>query len=244
MPLRTLEVNALGTWALLRAVQDRSVQAFVLLSTSEIYGDPDPAHVPTPETYPGRVSSTGPRACYDESKRFAETLALTYFRTYGTPVRIVRPFNVYGPGLRHDDGRVVPSLVDDARRGRDLVLHSDGRPRRSFCYVTDFIVSLLRVITRGADGEAYNVGDDRDEISMRELADRICAVVKAPGRVVVRPSTDPDYLTDNPQRRCPDLTKLRALRGSMPCVTLDEGLTRYVRWLDAQDDARRAGEAS
>lgn len=244
MPLRTLEVNALGTLALLRAVRarsldpavrDRSLDAFVLLSTSEIYGDPDPTHVPTPETYPGLVSSTGPRACYDESKRFAETLAVTYFRTYGTPVRIVRPFNVYGPGLRPDDGRAVPSLVDDARRGRDLVLHSDGRPRRSFCYVTDFIVSLLRVITRGADGEAYNVGDDRAEISMRELADRIRAVTQAPGRVVVRASTDPDYLTDNPQRRCPDLTKLRALGGSMPCVPLEEGLARYVRWLAAEE---------
>jgi dTDP-glucose 4,6-dehydratase/UDP-glucuronate decarboxylase len=244
MPLRTLEVNALGTLALLRAVQGRPIAAFVLLSTSEIYGDPDPAHVPTPETYPGLVSSTGPRACYDESKRFAETLAVTYFRTYGTPVRIVRPFNVYGPGLRPDDGRAVPSLVDDARRGRDLVLHSDGRPRRSFCYVTDFIVSLLRVIARGVDGEPYNVGDDREEISMRELADRIRAVTQAPGRVVVRASTDPDYLTDNPQRRCPDLTKLRALGGSTPCVSLEEGLTRYLRWLAAEDRARPVGEGS
>jgi len=259
MPLRTLEVNALGTLALLRAVQgrsldpagrdrsidpaghDRSIEAFVLLSTSEIYGDPEPAHVPTPETYPGRVSSTGPRACYDESKRFAETLAVTYFQTYGTPVRIVRPFNVYGPGLRPDDGRAVPSLVDDARHGRDLVLHSDGRPRRSFCYVADFIVSLLRVITRGVDGEAYNVGDDREEISIRDLAERIRAVANAPGRVVVRPSDDPDYLTDNPRRRCPDLGKLRALGASMPCVSLEDGLARYARWLAAQD---RAGEGS
>jgi nucleoside-diphosphate-sugar epimerase len=152
-------------------------------------------------------------------------------------VRIVRPFNVYGPGLRPDDGRVVPSLVADARSGRDLVLHSDGRPRRSFCYVTDCIVSLLRVITRGADGEAYNVGDDREELSMRELAERIRAVTHARGRVVVRPSTDPDYLTDNPQRRCPDLTKLRRLGGSPPCVTLDEGLARYARWLAAREPA-------
>jgi dTDP-glucose 4,6-dehydratase/UDP-glucuronate decarboxylase len=242
MPLRTMEVNALGTWALLRAAEGRRLDAFVLLSTSEIYGDPDPAHVPTPETYPGLVSSTGPRACYDESKRFAETLALAYFRTYATPVRIVRPFNVYGPGMRPDDGRVVPSLVDDARRGRDLVLHSDGRPRRSFCYVADFVVALLRVLARGADGEAYNVGDDREEISMRELADRIRAVARARGRVVVRPSDDPDFLTDNPQRRCPDLAKLRALGGSMPCVVLEDGLGRYMRWLAAEEGARPMGE--
>jgi dTDP-glucose 4,6-dehydratase/UDP-glucuronate decarboxylase len=231
MALRTLEVNALGAWTLLRSVEGRPLDAFVLLSTSEVYGDPEPAHVPTPETYPGRVSPTGPRACYDESKRFAETLATTYFRTHGTPVRIVRPFNVYGPGLQSDDGRVIPSLVADARGGRDLVLHSDGHPRRSFCYVTDFIVSLLRVITRGANGEAYNVGDDREELSMRELAERVRAVTRAPGRVVLEPSTDPDYLTDNPQRRCPDLTRLRTLGGSPPAVSLETGLARYVRWL-------------
>jgi UDP-glucuronate decarboxylase len=237
MPLRTIEVNALGTWALLRALVDRPLAAFVLLSTSEIYGDPEPANVPTPETYPGLVSSTGPRACYDESKRFAETLAVAYFRTHGMPVRIVRPFNVYGPGLQHDDGRVVPSLVDAARRGEDLILHSDGTPRRSFCYVTDFIVGLLRVITRGVDGEPYNVGDDREEISMRDLAERIRVVTRATGRVVVRPSEDPDYLTDNPQRRCPDLTKLRGLGGSMPCVSMEDGLARYARWLAAEDAA-------
>jgi dTDP-glucose 4,6-dehydratase/UDP-glucuronate decarboxylase len=117
-------------------------------------------------------------------------------------------------------------------------------PAAKLCYVTDFIVSLLRVIARGVNGEAYNVGDDREEISMRELADRIRAVTTAPGRVVVRTSTDPDYLTDNPQRRCPDLTKLRALGGSMPCVSLEEGLTRYLRWLAAGDRTRPAGEES
>ena len=99
--------------------------------------------------------------------------------------------------------------------------------------MSDFLVSFLRVIARGADGEAYNVGDDREEISMRELADRIRVVTQAPGRVVVRESTDPHYLTDNPQRRCPDLAKLRALGGSMPCVALEEGIARYARWCAA-----------
>jgi dTDP-glucose 4,6-dehydratase/UDP-glucuronate decarboxylase len=234
-PLETIEVNAMGTWRLLAATAAPLLSAFILLSSSEVYGDPDPAFIPTPETYPGRVSFTGPRACYDESKRLAETLCTTYFRTHRTPVRIVRPFNVYGPGLRLDDGRLVPDLARAALLGRDLVLHSDGTPTRSFCYITDFVVGLLRVIARGKDGEAYNVGNDH-EISVRDLALAISRAAGGAGRVRVARSDDPDYLADNPQRRCPDLTRLRALGPAMPTVDLARGLERYLAW------AREAGE--
>jgi dTDP-glucose 4,6-dehydratase/UDP-glucuronate decarboxylase len=233
-PLETIEVNAMGTWRLLASTAAPQLSAFVLLSSSEVYGDPDPAFVPTPETYPGRVSFTGPRACYDESKRLAETLCMTYFRTHRTPVRIVRPFNVYGPGLRLDDGRLVPDLARAALLGRDLVLHSDGTPTRSFCYVTDFVAGLLRVVARGKDGEAYNVGNDR-EIPVRELAGAMARAAGGASRVVIARSDDPDYLTDNPQRRCPDLARLRAL-GAAPTVDLERGLGRYLAW------AREAGE--
>jgi dTDP-glucose 4,6-dehydratase/UDP-glucuronate decarboxylase len=212
----------------------KQLSAFVLLSSSEVYGDPDPGFIPTPETYAGRVSFTGPRACYDESKRLAETLCMTYFRTHATPVRIVRPFNVYGPGLRLDDGRLVPDLARAALLGRDLVLHSDGTPTRSFCYVTDFVVGLLRVVARGKDGEAYNVGNDH-EIAVRDLAAAMSRAAGGGARVVVARSDDPDYLTDNPQRRCPDLARLRAL-GAAPTVALERGLGRYLAW------AREAGE--
>jgi dTDP-glucose 4,6-dehydratase/UDP-glucuronate decarboxylase len=109
--------------------------------------------------------------------------------------------------------------------------------------VSDFVVSLLRVIARGADGEAYNIGDDREEITMRDLAERIRRLVRGSGSVVVRESAEPEYLADNPQRRCPNLDKLRALGGAMPVVSLDEGLARYVRWLDAEE-GREAGGAS
>jgi dTDP-glucose 4,6-dehydratase/UDP-glucuronate decarboxylase len=234
-PLETIEVNAMGTWRLLAATAAKGqLSVFVLLSSSEVYGDPDPAFIPTPEAYPGRVSFTGPRACYDESKRLAETLCMTYFRTHAAPVRIVRPFNVYGPGLRLDDGRLVPDLARAALLGRDLVLHSDGTPTRSFCYVTDFVVGLLRVIARGKDGEAYNIGNDH-EIAVRDFATAMSRAAGGGPRVVVARSDDPDYLTDNPQRRCPDLTRLRAL-GAAPTVDLERGLGRYLAW------AREAGE--
>ncbi len=234
-PLETIEVNAMGTWRLLAATAGRPLDAFVLLSSSEVYGDPDPGFVPTPETYPGRVSFTGPRACYDESKRLAETLCMTYFRTHRAPVRIVRPFNVYGPGLRLDDGRLVPDLARAALSGRDLVLHSDGTPTRSFCYIADFVVGLLRVIARGKDGEAYNVGNDR-EIPVHELALAMSRAAGGAARVRVAQSADPDYLADNPQRRCPDLTRLRALGAARASVDLERGLGRYLAW------AREAGE--
>jgi dTDP-glucose 4,6-dehydratase/UDP-glucuronate decarboxylase len=242
-PLETIEVNAMGTWRLLGAAAGLSLDAFVLLSSSEVYGDPDPAFVPTREDYPGRVSFTGPRACYDESKRLAETLAMTYFRTHRTPVRIVRPFNVYGPGLRLDDGRLVPDLARAALEGRDLVLLSDGTPKRSFCYITDFMVGFLRVIAAGESGSAYNVGRDR-EVSVRDLADALARVAGG-SRVRVQTSDDPDYLADNPQRRCPDLGRLRALGGASGDVSLDEGLRRYLAWARETDELGRiAGRPS
>lgn len=236
-PLETIEVNAIGTWRLLAAVAGAPLDAFVLLSSSEVYGDPDPAFIPTPESYAGNVSFTGPRACYDESKRLAETLVMTYFRTHRMPVRIVRPFNVYGPGLRLDDGRLVPDLARAAVEGRDLVLHSDGTPTRSFCYITDFVVGLLRVIAGGRDGDAYNVGNDR-EASVRDLAQAMARAAGGTASIRITRSDDPDYLADNPQRRCPDLARLRSLGGSGPVVDLDEGLRRYLAW------ARAAGELS
>jgi dTDP-glucose 4,6-dehydratase/UDP-glucuronate decarboxylase len=168
-------------------------------------------HVPTRESYHGNVSSLGARACYDESKRLGETLCTTYFRLHATPVKTVRPFNVYGPGQRLDDKRILPDLMSAALAGGPLVLLSDGRATRSFCYASDAARAMLLVLLSEADGEAFNVGNDR-EISIAELAELV-ADAAAPPRPAVehRASADRDYLTDNPQRRCPDLTKLRVL---------------------------------
>lgn len=228
-PLETIDVNVNGTRALLDLAR-QGARSMVFLSTSEIYGDPDPAHIPTAEEYRGFVSCTGPRACYDESKRLGETLCTTYHRLYGTPVKIVRPFNVYGPGQRLDDGRVVPDMLAAALAGRPMVLHSDGRATRAFCYAADGIRGLLHVLLSGSDGEAYNVGNPRTEVSMATLAETM-ADVAAPPRLPVeyRASADPDYLTDNPQRRCPDTRKLEALAGWVPSVGLAEGLERTLR---------------
>jgi dTDP-glucose 4,6-dehydratase/UDP-glucuronate decarboxylase len=199
------------------------------LSTSEIYGDPDPQAIPTPEDYRGFVSCTGPRACYDESKRLAETLCTVYFRLYDTPVKVGRPFNVYGPGQRLDDGRILPDLVSMVLEGKPLVLYSDGRSTRSFCYVRDAVRIMLGILLSDANGEAFNMGNDREEISIGALA-KLMSEVAAPPTLPIeyRISEDQHYLTDNPKRRCPDISKLRALGVPGPSVDLREGLLRTI----------------
>jgi UDP-glucuronate decarboxylase len=227
-PLETIDVNVSGTRNMLDLLR-RTGRGMLLLSSSEIYGDPDPAHIPTSEDYRGYVSCTGPRACYDESKRLGETLAMTYYRLYGSPVKIIRPFNVYGPGQRLDDGRIIPSLMSAAFHRKPIVLYSDGRATRSFCYVRDAIRGMLLVLLSQTSGEAFNVGND-EEVSIGEVA-QIAAGLDGQPELEIHweTSTDRDYLSDNPQRRCPDLAKLRKLGAWEPQVKVREGLARTLQ---------------
>jgi dTDP-glucose 4,6-dehydratase/UDP-glucuronate decarboxylase len=233
-PLETMDANVTGLRNLLdHAVQHRP-RSFLFFSSSEIYGDPDPANIPTAEHYRGFVSCTGPRACYDESKRFGETLCVTFHRLYGLPIKIVRPFNNYGPGLSIDDRRVLPDFFRDVLAGRDITLLSDGRATRTFCYVSDAISGYMLALLSAHDGEAFNIGSESPEISMETLAELVVKVSGSVVKVTKRRSEDPDYLSDNPQRRCPDLAKSRRLLGYAPRVALTEGLTRtyaYYRCL-------------
>jgi UDP-glucuronate decarboxylase len=229
-PLETIDVNVSGTRQMLELARSSSrVRSILYFSTSEIYGDPDPQFIPTPEDYRGFVSCTGPRACYDESKRLAETLCAIYQSCYSTPVKIVRPFNVYGPGQRLDDRRVIPDMISAALRRDPLVLLSDGRATRAFCYISDAITAMWHVLMSGFDGEAFNVGNDEREITMHELAEEMRQAAGPPWLDIrMRASDDPHYLTDNPQRRCPDLTKLRSRFDWTPQVSLAEGLRRTL----------------
>jgi UDP-glucuronate decarboxylase len=228
-PLETIDVNVTGTRRMLDLARDQQVRSLLYLSTSEIYGDPDAAHIPTREDYRGYVSCTGPRACYDESKRLAETLCATYYSLYQLPIKVVRPFNVYGPGQRLDDRRIVPDLISAAIERKPLVLLSDGTATRAFCYISDFITALWFILMSDANGEAFNVGNDEGETSIRQLADLVkqCAG-DAQVNIQFAQSEDPNYLTDNPQRRCPDLTKLRSRFPWRPKVSVAEGLRRTL----------------
>lgn len=227
-PLQTADVNVWGLRRMLELARAQAnLKGFLFFSTSEIYGDPDAANIPTREDYRGFVSCTGPRACYDESKRFGETLAVVYHQEFGFPIRSVRPFNVYGAGQRIDDGRIIPDLMRAAARGEELVLHSDGRATRSFCYISDATAGFYLAMLKGTPGEAYNIGNDH-EVSIRQVADLVASLSGTP--VSFKVSSDPHYLTDNPQRRCPELTKSRTHLGYAPRTPLEEGMRRTLQW--------------
>ena len=224
-PIETIDVNVVGTRNMLEL--SLQAQSMIFLSSSEIYGDPDPRFIPTPETYLGNVSCTGPRACYDESKRLGETLSVAYHQQKGAPVKIVRPFNVYGPGQRLDDKRFVPDLLSAAIEQQPIVLFSDGLATRSFCYAADFITGMLLVMLSDSNGEAFNIGND-EEVSIGDAARLMAEIARDPPLPVeFRVSPDAHYLTDNPQRRCPDIAKIRRL-GFTPRVPMRGGFKRTL----------------
>lgn len=248
-PIETMDANVKGLRNLLeyskvRLGRRREVQGFLFFSSSEIYGNPSPENIPTPETYYGHVSCTGPRACYDESKRFGETLCVNFARQYGIPVKIARPFNNYGPGLKITDGRVIPDFARDVLQGKDIVLLSDGSPTRTFCYVSDAISGYLKILINGHGGESYNIGVERPELSMAQLADKICDIAKDilgyKGKVVRKVSADKHYLTDNPERRCPDISKAKSDLDYSPTISIDEGLKRSLIWYKENMKAEEA----
>ena len=227
-PLETIDVNVQGTRNLLETCRVHPVQAMLHLSTSEIYGDPSADAIPTPETYRGLVSCTGPRACYDESKRLSETLCALYHQQHAVPVKVGRPFNVYGPGQRIDDRRIIPDLMRAVLKDEPIVLLSDGRATRSFCYVRDATWAMLLILLEGKAGDAYNLGNDQEEVTMLQVAEALKEAAEYSKPIEYRVSADPDYLSDNPQRRCPDLRKLKALGDLDPQVQLREGLSRTL----------------
>lgn len=238
-PIETMDANVNGLRYLLnyvknRSIDDKFVGGLLYFSTSEIYGDPDPKNIPTSEDYRGNVSCTGPRACYDESKRYGETLCVNFARQYNLPIKIVRPFNNYGPGLKITDGRALPDFCRNVMCGEDITMLSNGTPTRTFCYVADAIVGYLKVLVRGHSGESYNIGAESPEISIKTLAEMVVKksseLFGYDGQLVFKQSADKEYLTDNPNRRCPSLEKARDHLGFDPTIGISEGLERSLLW--------------
>lgn len=228
-PLETIDIAVSGTKNLLELAREQKVMSYLGFSSSEIYGNPDPQFVPTPETYRGNVSSIGPRSCYDESKRLAETISLIYHQVHGVPVKVVRPFNIYGPGMKPNDYRVIPAFMTRAFTGTPLPVHDKGNQTRTFCYISDAMVGFFKVLLSDRNGEIYNIGADGPEINMVTLANMVVELFER--KVQVQLVDYPDtYPADEPNRRCPDLSKIKTQLNYHPQVSLSAGLKRVLTW--------------
>ena len=235
-PLETIDANIWGLRNLLDVYRDsKKLQGLLFFSSSEIYGDPDAKSIPTDENYRGNVSCVGPRACYDESKRFGETLCEVFAKKHGVPITVARPFNNYGPGMRITDKRLPADFASCVLENRDIVILSDGTPKRTFCYISDAITGYLMCLLHGRF-DAFNIGTEKPEIMVREFAEIYRAAAAEllgyAGAVQYEKSADPEYMTDNPNRRCPIIAKARAELGYEPEVAVEEGVRRYLRFLD------------
>ncbi len=234
LPLETLRVGARGTEHGLRLAEAAGA-VFLQASTSEVYGDPL-VH-PQREDYWGNVNPVGPRAVYDEAKRYGEALVSAYRRSRGLSVRIVRIFNTYGPRMRLNDGRVVPAFVTQALAGEDFTVFGDGSQTRSFCFVHDLVEGLVRLALSDVQ-DPVNLGNP-DEMTILQFAEAVRAAAGGGGRIVFRPLPE-----DDPQQRRPDIGRARALLGWEPRVGLTEGLAETIVWFRKQDGSGRSGAAA
>jgi nucleoside-diphosphate-sugar epimerase len=230
MPLEIALINSVGTYNVLELAKRHGAR-YLLTSTSEAYGDPE--EHPQREEYRGAVSTTGPRACYDEGKRFAEAITSVYAREYGLDARIVRIFNTYGPRMNPQDGRSVPNFITQALRGKPLTVYGNGQQTRSYCYVSDMVAGLIAVMFHEGEvkGRIYNVGNP-DERTILDFALVIRDLCTSQSPIEYKPP-----LQDDPARRCPDITRIRTEIGWEPQVRLEEGLPTTIEWFKTAIDA-------
>ena len=220
LPIPTLKVGALGTHKALGLAKAKNAR-FVIASTSEVYGDP--LEHPQKETYWGNVNPVGPRGVYDEAKRFAEAMTMAYHRYHGVDTKIVRIFNTYGPRMRLNDGRAVPAFMSQALRNEDVTIFGSGTQTRSFCYVSDLVDGILRLLD-SSENDPVNIGNPH-EMTIEEIARTIIRMTNATSRIVYRPLPE-----DDPKVRQPDITRARTLLGWEPKVGLEEGLTKTLEY--------------
>lgn len=240
-PIETLDANVWGLRHLLDFYCEKKIRGLAFFSSSEIYGDPAPEYIPTPESYRGSVDCQGPRACYDEAKRFGETMCYLFHQKYQMPLTIIRPFNNYGPGMRLNDARVPADFANAVREGRDIELFSDGSPTRTFCYISDAITGYLKALLHARDGfETFNIGSDGPEISIRRLAEIYVQAGRElfgyTGQIKFAISADQEYLQNNPSRRCPQIDKARKLLGYDPKIDVEQGVRYFLDYVKSCDE--------
>ncbi|PIQ73506.1 NAD-dependent dehydratase [Candidatus Roizmanbacteria bacterium CG11_big_fil_rev_8_21_14_0_20_36_8] len=232
--LETMDANIIGLRRVLEYAQRNKINGVLFFSSSEIYGDPPYDKIPTSENYRGNVSCIGPRACYDESKRYGETLCYVFANRYNIPIKIVRPFNNYGPGMKINDGRILADFSRAALENKNIIIHSDGSPTRTYCYVADAIIGYFLALIKGNAADPYNIGLAKPEISVLEVAKLVQKLAKKKfsysGSVIEMKSNDSEFLIDNPNRRCPDISKAKKELGFSPAVSITQGVSQTLDW--------------
>ncbi len=233
-PEETLDANITGLRRILDYYKKKNIDGLLFFSSSEIYGDPFPQFIPTSEDYRGNVSTMGPRACYDEAKRFGETMCYIFNEKYDMPISIARPFNNYGPGMNINDKRLPADFAKAVHEERDLIMYSDGKPTRTFCYIADAIAGYLKVLLHGKL-DVFNIGIDKPEVSVAEFAELFSKNAKViydyKKEVKFEIPEDKEYMTDNPNRRCPNIDKANEILDYSPTIYVDEGIGRYLQFL-------------
>ena len=224
LPIQTLKVGALGTHNALGLAKAKKA-VFFLASTSEVYGDP--LIHPQPEDYWGNVNPIGPRGVYDEAKRFAEAITMAYHRTHGINTKIIRIFNTFGPRMRINDGRAIPNFLKQALTGKDLTIYGDGSQTRSFCYVSDLVEGIYRLLTSDQN-YPINIGNP-NEMTIREMADKILQATNSKSKIIHVPVPE-----DDPKVRQPDITRAKKYLNWGPVVGLDEGLQSTLKYFKEQ----------
>jgi len=220
IPIQTLKVGSLGTYNTLGLALAKKAK-YMLASTSEVYGDP--LVNPQPESYWGNVNPVGPRGCYDESKRFAEALVMAYHRIHNVDVRIARIFNTYGPRMRKNDGRAVPNFINQVLSNKPITVYGDGKQTRSFCYVSDLIQGIYKLMMSDVN-DPVNLGNP-DEHTIKEFANIIKNLTNSKSKIVFG-----KLPVDDPHVRCPDINKAKKDLGWKPIITLEEGLKETINW--------------
>lgn len=229
-PVGTISANILGTYNLLELSKSHQVENFLFFSSGEVYGEITKEDIPTKETMYAYFDHCNFRACYGQSKKMGETMCIAYAHQYGIPVKIVRPYHVYGPGMQLNDGRLFSDLVDDIIKNRDIVLWSNGTAVRSFCYIADATAGFFSVLLKGESSEAYNIGNPKSTLSVLQLAQRLIDLFPEKNLKIIkkiRPHNS-DYVPSNIEISCPDISKAMCL-GWRPKISIEKGFEKTVR---------------
>jgi len=230
-PLGTIDINVNGIRWLLELARSKKSESILYVSSGEIYGDPPPEWLPTPETFPGNTLTYSSRACYTEAKRLSETLCAVYAEQYGVPAKIARSFIVYGPGISITDRRVMADFIRSGLQGKPISMMSAGRDTRSYCYITDAMVAFVDLLLSSENGSPFNIASDLEEVSIHDLATLVHKISGIKEPVIVPPEKEvAGFIKDAPKHMWPDITKLRKTFHFAPEVKMEEGLRRTIEW--------------